>query len=283
MIEKFSHKIFGSIVKPYTDYFDSLNLQLKQARMKYRIEEYLSMLMLASIIAFIVVIMAGSFYITITTTAAFYSYTLSIILSFVASGGTFFMGYFYPSMKAKGMQNKINKSIPFTTIYMSTTASADINPGDLFKIVSMKGGEMGKECERIYRDIHMLGMDVSTAITKAANRTPSPKFSELLWGMLSVINRGGNLGEYLSDKSKEFMNDYRRSLEDYSKQISFYTEIYITLVIVGTLFFIVLSSIMSPLVGGDILMIQTFLVFFFIPMISTGFLVLLKSLSPTEG
>ncbi len=282
MMEKISYKIFGRIIDPYKDYFDALSSQLKQAKMKCTVEEYISMLLLASLITFIVVIIAGSFYITLTTTYAFYSYTLSIVLSFSAAAGIFIFGYFYPNIKAKGIQGRIDKTLPFTTIYMSTAASSEVNPADLFKIVSMKKGEIGKECERVYRDIHMLGMDVSTAITKAADRTPSAKFAELLWGMLSVVRRGGDLREYLRGKSKEFMSDYRRSLNDYSKQISFYTEIYITLVIVGTLFFIVLSSIMSPLVGGDILMIQTFLVFFFIPLISIGFLVLLKSLSPTE-
>ena len=281
MIEKISYKIFGGIVNPYSDYFDNLSLQLKHAAMKYSSEEYVSILLFSSLIAFIVVILAGSFYITLTTTYAFYSYTLSIVLSFVAAGGVFFIGYFYPNIKAKGIQAKINKNLPFSTIYMATAASSDVTPADLFKIVSLKEGEIGKECERIYRDIHMLGMDVSTAITKAANRTPSAKFSELLWGMLSVIRRGGNIEEYLSGKASEAMGDYRRSLNDYSKQISFYTEIYVTLVIVGTLFFIVLSSIMSPLVGGDILMMQTFLVFFFIPLVSVGFLLLLKNLSPT--
>jgi flagellar protein FlaJ len=280
MMEKISHRIFGRIVEPYKDYFDALNSQLKQAKMKCTVEEYVSMLLLSSVIAFILVILAGSFYITLTTTYVFYSYTLSIILSFLAAIGVFFIGYYYPNIKAKGIQASIEKTLPFTTIYMTTAASSDMNPADLFKIVSMKGGEVGEECERMYRDIHMLGMDVSTAMTKAANRTPSPKFAELLWGMLSVIRRGGDLGEYLNMKSMEFMGDYRRSLRDYSKQISLYTEIYITLIIVGTLFFIVLSSIMSPLVGGDILLIQTFLVFFFIPLISAGFLVLLKNLSP---
>ncbi len=283
MFDKISYRIFGRIVEPYSDYFDALRTQLKYARMKYTIEEYVSMLAFASLIAFAAVIMAGSFYITITTQLAFYSYTLSIILSFAAAIAAFAGGYYYPAMKAKGIQNKINKALPFTTIYMATVASSDINPAEVFKIVSMKGGAIGKECEKIYRDIHMLGMDVSTALTKAANRTPSAKFSEMMWGMVSVLRRGGNLGEYLSEKSKEFMADYRRSLNEYSKQISFYTEIYITLIIVGTLFFIILSSIMSPLIGGDILLMQTFLVFFFIPMISAGFLVLLKSLSPAES
>jgi flagellar protein FlaJ len=270
------------LVKPYAGYFDALGVQLKQARMKYMVEEYVSLILLSSMITFIVVILAGSFYITLTSADPFYSYTFSIVLSIAAGAGAFFLGYYYPNIKSSGIKGRMERNMPFTTIYMSTAVSSDVNPAELFKIVSLKGGEIGKECERIYRDISMLGMDVSTAITKAANRSPSAKFSELLWGMLSVIRRGGDLEDYLVGKSKEFMGDYRRSLSEYSKQIGFYTEIYITLIIVGTLFFIVLSSIMSPLVGGDILMLQTFIVFFFIPLISIGFIVLLKSISPTE-
>ena len=83
-------------------------------------------------------------------------------------------------------------------------------------------------------------------------------------------------------KTRTFMSQYRRSLNDYAKQISMYTEIYITLVIIGSLFFIVLISIISPLTGGGTLFIQTFLVFFFIPLVSMGFIVLLKGISPSE-
>ncbi|NIO20401.1 MAG: hypothetical protein GTN76_06580 [Candidatus Aenigmarchaeota archaeon] len=281
MMEKISLKLFGGIVKNYADYFDTLKERLKQAGMKYPVEEYLSISLFFSLIVFIAVMLLCSFYITITTAYVFYSYTLSIILSFGSGGATFFIIYYYPTVKAKNLQTSINKDLPFTAIYMSTVASSNVQPSEIFKILSTKRGEVGKECERIYRDVHMLGMDLSTALTKAANRTPSTRLSEVFWGMLSVITKGGELGDYLSDKAKELMAQYRRSLNDYSKQISFYTEIYITLIIVGTLFFIVLSSIMSPLVGGDILLVQTFLVFFFIPLISIGFIVLIKGISPT--
>ncbi|NIO22612.1 MAG: hypothetical protein GTN38_01110 [Candidatus Aenigmarchaeota archaeon] len=281
MIEKISLKLFGGVVRPYGDYFDTLKERLKQADMKYSAEEYVSVALFFSLITFIVVMLLCSFYITITTAYVFYSYTLSIILSFGSTAVTFFVVYYYPSIKAKNIQHRINKDLPFSAIYMATVASSNIQPSEMFKILSTKKGEVGKECGKIYRDIHMLGMDISTALTKAANRTPSTRLGEILWGMLSVITKGGDLGAYLSDKAKELMSQHRRSLNDYSKQISFYTEIYITLIIVGTLFFIVLSSIMSPLVGGDILLVQTFLVFFFIPLVSIGFIVLLKGISPT--
>ena len=51
---------------------------------------------------------------------------------------------------------------------------------------------------------------------------------------------------------------------------------------VGSLFFIVLTAIMSPLGGMDILMLQTFVVFFLTPMVSVAFIVILKGSSPME-
>jgi len=282
MIKSLAIKIFGEIVEQNIGYFDTLKSRLKQARMNYTVQEYVSTLLFLSLITFMITIIFGSFFFSLITAYAAYSYTFSIVLSIMLSAGVFGLGYYMPTLKAKGMENKITKQLPFITMYMASAASANMPPKHVFKMASLKGGIIGEECKRIYRDIELLGMDVNTAISKAANRTPSPRFAELLWGMLSVITRGGNLADYLDEKAKEFMRQYRRSLADYSKQISFYTEIYITLVIVGTLFFIVLSAIMGPLVGADVLLMQTFLVFFFVPAVSAGFLVLLKGLSPTE-
>lgn len=274
-------KIFGSLIEPYTDSFDPLKLQIRQAKLDYTITEYLSVVILFTFLAFVVTILLGSFFITITTEYAAYSYTLSIIISLGSGGGAFFLGYYYPSLKSKNIRTKIDRSLPFTVIYMSTAASANVHIADLFKTTSMRGGEVGKECKKIYSDITMLGLDPVTAVTKAANRTPSSMFAELLWGILSIMERGGDMSAYLSEKSKETMGYYRRMLNDYSKSITFYTEIYITLIIVGTLFFLVLSSIMSPMVGGDILLLQTFMVFFFIPMISAAFIVLVRGIYPS--
>ena len=275
-------KLFGSLVEPYMDYFDELKLQLKQSQIMADVKGYVCNIIFASMIVFIVILIFSSFFLSLIILVPSYTFTLSIIFSIFAAAGTFIMGYYYPTIKAKNIENRIIKELPFTTVYMSTIASSNVNPVEIFKITSIKRGEIGKECRRIYRDVEMLGMDLPTAIAKAANRTPSMKFSEFLWGIVSVITRGGSLVDYLDEKTKEFMNDYRRSLDNYSRQISFYMEIYITLIIVGSLFFIVLTSIMGPLSGGNILLIQTFLVFIFMPFISIAFIVLLKGISPLE-
>jgi flagellar protein FlaJ len=282
MFKEWSVRLFGNIVSPYLDYFDPLEVKLRSAGMKYTIEEYMSISLLSSLIAFMVAMIVGSFLVAVFTAAAVFSYTLSIIISFMSSGGTFMLFYWYPNMKAKGLGARIDQDMPFAVAAMTAAASSGTHPMEIFKMLSTRRGAVGAESSRIYRDVKMFGTDISSALAKAANRTPSMTWSELLWGMVSVITTGGSLYNYLSDKTKEAMQQYRRVLESYSNQINFFTEIYITLIIVGTLFFIVLSSVMSPLVGGGLLMVQTFLVFFFVPITSAGFIFLLKGLSPLK-
>ena len=282
MIEKFAVKIFGGLTENYLDYFEGLKSNLKRANMAIDLNEYLSSLILYSILTLIVAMISLTVMATLILEEIGYAYTLSVILALVSSVLVFLMGMYYPSLKAKGIKASIDKALPFATFTMATTSSSGGNPIDIFKVLQMRGGVIGKEGEKIYRSVRTLGMDLGTALQKAALRTPSTKFADLLWGMIAIITTGGDMEQYLSSKTKSLMAQYRRTLNDYSKQIALFTEIYITLIIVGSLFFIVLIAIISPLTGTGILFLQTFLVFFFMPLVSMGFIVLLKTISPLE-
>lgn len=287
MLRRISLSIFGSLVEPYSGLFEGLNNNLKRGMFKSTTQEYISMLLLSSLVTFMASLVAGSFFISVAmapvmTSASIFSYTLAIIVSLLLSGGAFFAGYYYPNMRASNLRIKIDRSLPFEVFYMATTASSGIHPIEIFKALSQKKGIIGMEAGKIYSDVKTLGMNLTDAMAKVANRSPSPSFADLMWGMSSVITTGGSLQDYLNTKTRAFMNQYSRLLNDYAKQISFYTEIYITLVMVGSLFFIVLTAIMSPLGGMDVLMLQTFVVFFLIPLVSMGFIVLLKGTSPVE-
>lgn len=282
MLDRTALKLFGKLVGPYTEYFESLKYSMRRARISTSLQQYLCNILLYSFITFMAAMIAGSAFFSFIVPQLPYSYTLAIIISFMASGLMFFIGYYYPSMKLRAISSQIDKSLPFAASYMATTASSGTNPINLFKMLSMRGGEIGKEANRIYTNVTSLGMSLTSALQKAALRSPSPAFSDLLWGMVSIITTGGDMESYLRNKSRAYMAQYRRMLNDYAKSITLYTEIYITLVIVGSLFFIVLIAIISPLTGVGSLFVQTLLVFFVIPLVSMGFIVLLKAISPTE-
>jgi flagellar protein FlaJ len=282
MFEKISYKIFGRLVTPYVDYFDSLKQNIKKAGIKIPVDVYFSLIAFSAFISLIFVILFGSIFITIIIPEVGYSYTLAIIAGLVTSTLVFVMGYYYPSIRAQGNKNKIDKALPFAVFYMATSSASGISATEIFRMLSLKKGPVAEDARKIYTNVRSMGMSLGDSIQRIAQKTPSPEFADLLWGMVSLITTGGDIQVYLSDKTKSFMNQYRRSLNDYAKAISLYTEIYITLIIVGSLLFIVLIAIISPIGGGGVLFIQTFIVFLLLPLVSIGFIVLLKGISPTE-
>jgi archaellum biogenesis protein FlaJ (TadC family) len=282
MFSKIALKFFGGMIEPYIGYFEGLKLQLKRARMTVTVQEYLASVIFAAVLVFMASMIFGSFFISFFLPYIGYSYTLSIIVSFTLTALTILAGYIYPNLLAATVKAKIDRSLPFAAFYMTTSASSGMNPVEIFRILALRGGIIGQEAQKIYTNVKTLGMDIGTALQRAASRSPSPGWSDLLWGMASVISAGGDLENYLRTKTESLMAAHRRLLNEYAKTITLYTEIYITLIIVGSLFFIVLMSIISPMVGISVLYLQTFIVFFFIPLISIGFIVLLKSISPIE-
>ncbi len=283
MLKGTAVKMFAELVRPYESYFEPLKQGIKKARMDYTLNEYLSCLLLFSLFAFIISILLLNIIIPLLLPEELiFAYTLAIILSFVISGMTFAFGNYYPSMVSAGLAGKIDRALPFTASYMATSASSGMNPVGIFRVVAMRGGAIGKEASKIYTNTTSLGMNLTDSIQNVAARSPSEKWADLLYSMASVIKTGGSMEAFLRSRTKSLMSMYRRMLQDYAKQVTFYTEIYITLVIVGSLFFIVLTAIMSPLMGSGVLLLQTFLVFFMIPAVSAGFIVLLKGISPNE-
>ncbi|MFB6215925.1 MAG: type II secretion system F family protein, partial [Candidatus Aenigmatarchaeota archaeon] len=147
--------------------------------------------------------------------------------------------------------------------------------------------EISKEAEKIRKDIELLGMTTLEALKRAARESPSKKFKELLWGISTTIRTGGDLSAYLQENAESYMRDYRRSLNEYSDMLSTMLEIYLTLVIVGSIFFIIITSIisafgMSQAMGTLIALAQFSVVFLLLPGISVGFIYLVKSVSPED-
>jgi flagellar protein FlaJ len=143
-------------------------------------------------------------------------------------------------------------------------------------------GELNNEIKKIESDISLFGLDVNTALERSIERTPSKNLKELLWGILSTNRSGGDLSVYLKEKSKTFMDEYRRKLYEFSQQLTIYIEIFLTAVILGAVFFVILTSIMSGISGttGSTLLIQFFLIFIYLPVVSIVFIWLIRISTP---
>lgn len=280
-----SYKIFGDISRSLKPYFLDIRDDLQHANLNFTLEEYLSTAAFTTAITFFLESITLAFIFGFLKFSIPVAIFLSITLSLGISGVLFFLFYTYPTTVSKNRGNKIKKILPFAVSYMATIASSKLPPITLFKTLSRfkEYGEVAEESKIITRDVDVFGMTFSTAVRKEAKRTPSREFRELLWGLNSILTSGGDMEFYLKQKGDELMSDYRRRIRKYSQDISLFVEIYLTLIITGSIFFIVLSSVISSISGGlGTIVVQTFTIFVILPLLSIGFILVLKSISPTD-
>ncbi len=279
----FCYNQIGSYILDYIEYFEELRPQLSRADIEISLPEYVSMTVFSSISVFIFgIFILGS---SMTISSGLSGFVLSIALSIVLSIGTLIGFYLYPSVIMRDRASKIRDSLPFATMYMATLAGTGTSISQLFANLAEteEYGEISKEAEKINRDIETFGMDVGEALQRAAERTPSDDFKDLLWGINHTVTSGGSLRAFLHERSRTLMNDYERRVDSFAEQLSLIVEMYITLVIVGSIVFTSMSVVMSSFTGYSpdlIVMIQMLAIFIGLPFISGMFILIVKGMAP---
>ena len=272
-------------IEPHSVVFEDLKKDLKMSGMSKTLEEYLSTAVLTCLILFIVELPLFSIIFSMLNLGFLFSFFMAITTSILIC--TFFFVLFvnYPKFIMRDKARDVERTLPFAGIYLSTIASSRLPPHKIFEIFSKfkEYGEVTKEARRIVADMEMFGLNIYDSLEKAVDRTPSRELRDLFWAILSTLKSGGDLTIYLGEESKTFLNNYRRRLNEFARSLSIYLEIYLTALVLGTIFFIILTSVMSGFTGivaSNMVFIQFFLIFFFIPLISTAFIILIKSSSP---
>ena len=98
--------------------------------------------------------------------------------------------------------------------------------------------------------------------------------------MNTTLKSGASLHDYLREKANSLLAEHRRKVRRYSQDLSLFTEIYLTLVITGSIFFVVLTTIISPMAGVETAWLQSAIAFVFLPLTSLAFLVFAKLRCP---
>ncbi len=276
---------FGRFSKNLDAYAPQLGMELVRARITVPKEKWLAFIVFISAMAF-----AATFLFATPVALLIYGAKLSNVLS--AAGLSVLLAavagmltYYYPTIIISERKKKIENTIAFATIYMSTISRSGFPPQQIFKLLSRfkDYGEISKEAALISRDVEVFGVDLPAALTRAINRSPSPDWTELLAGLRTAITIGGDLGAFLEEKSKGFVADYKRRLQDFSNLLSVLIEVYITLVIVGAVFFIVTTSIIVAIGGmptATLKIMNYAMVLIGIPVLTAAFILLIKGVSP---
>ncbi len=279
----FCYDQVGNYALEYLDYFQELNPQLSRANIEISLPEYVSMMLLSSALTFMISLPLLVTVLGITSgfSGAIFGLIVSIIVSLATMGGF----YFYPSILIQDRASKIRDTLPFASMYMSTLAGTGTSLEELFANLAQteEYGEISKEAKKIHRDLDTFGLDANEALQRAAERTPSEDFRELLWGINHSLSSGGSLRSFLNERSNTLMKDYQRRVEEFSEQLSLLVEMYITVVIVGSIVFTSMSVVMTsftPYAPETIVLIQMTAIFIGLPIISALFILVVDSMAP---
>lgn len=248
-------RLFGGWADKYSANFEAIKRPVSESGMNILFRTYVSLVFFLPVLGFVLSVPASLFIAAIILKI---DVLLSILYSFAASAAiaavVFFLAYVYPITASRGRKRSIEASMPFAINHMSAIASSGVPPSTMFKLLTGFGeyGELSREAEKIVRNIDMFGQDVVTSMKEVSKRTPSPMFSELLDGMTSIIETGGNLQLFLKNQSEKALFEYRLKREKYMEVLSTYADFYTAVMIMAPMFLIAILAIMN-MIGGDLM------------------------------
>jgi flagellar protein FlaJ len=294
---KMAHKRFGFLVDSRLKNFEELHAPLRKGDIPLNLGAYVSAMILTTIIAgivslFVSIILVplflGNFINSIVSpgrTIDFtFNLTLILLITSLTAISTFLIFWIYPSFKAGERSRKINLALTSAVNTMATIAGTGVPPAVIFwSLVEFRRyGEVSRESEKILNDIENFGLDLVQALQRAANRSPSPLFSELLWKMIATIRTGGNLREYLYLEGNRLMEIERMKTEAAIETIGLIAEAYVTALVVGPVFIIIMTTIMG-IMGtsmSQVNLINNLVVYFGLPIGYALFIIAVDQVAP---
>jgi flagellar protein FlaJ len=284
----FAYQLIGGRATRFLPLFKDLDVNLKKSGMKINFKAYVSTVILSSLI------LAASVMFLVPV-VLFFIFKLSLVLSLLfglgvsllAGASTVIVFYVYPTYRADSLKRDLEDEMPFTTGYMSILAGAGVPPDFIWRSLAQIDSSLSisNVARNVVRDVELFGFDVISALETTSKRTPSERFKEMIEGFISVVYSGGNLVKYLRDRSQQYMKLKKIALKRFSDTLGVLAEFYVTLMVAGSLIFVVMLAVMSMLGSGgfgflDSRLLLQLLTYIGLPVGSTVFLVILDMVSP---
>ncbi|MCJ7816314.1 MAG: type II secretion system F family protein, partial [Candidatus Aenigmarchaeota archaeon] len=201
--KRLSFRLFGNLAQKSARSFSSLKPHLMGASINILLETWIAMIYLSIVIVYfasLAAVLAVSAFILFDAITFLY---VVIFIPIMASSMVFVFLYIYPVQKSSKIRNSIDNNLPFALAHMNAIASSGIPPEFMFELLTgfKEYGEISKQAGLVVRNIKTFGMSSVNAISDVARRTPSPSFKQVLMGIQSTIEKGGNLTSYLEEMS----------------------------------------------------------------------------------
>ncbi len=279
--------------------FNNVRENLIKAKMPFLLNSYVSVTLFTTLLVFIASIFLFLFllFFKISLISPYVSFAAgeSILsrlmktfwIALVLPLSTFVFMYFYPSMEKGYLGKKIDEELPFLTIHLSAIAGSKIEPAQIFKILAYSEEYVftRKEMISLINKINVYGYNIASALRDSAKKSPSTRLRDLFNGMATTITTGGNLEEFLEQRSKSLLFEYRLDRERKNKVAETFMDIYISVVIAAPMILMLLLIIIKASGLGGINLsigVLTFIILAVISLINILFLIVLHLKQPKD-
>ena len=164
-----------------------------------------------------------------------------------------------PGIEKNSRAIKINLTLHNAVAYMYAMRRGGAQLMPIFRSLSDRAdiyGEVALEFRQIVRDADFFGYDVVTAIRHLTETTPSEKLKDFLEDLLSVIESGGDMAEFLSMRVRLYQEEARFEQKQFLNILSMVAESYVTLFVAGPLFLIIIMVVMGMMGGAAVLQLS---------------------------
>ncbi len=268
-----------------TSFFKKLEAALISSDYSNVLEVYVGKMILISSLVFLI----SSIFFGIGISLSLPGFDIAYMpIPFIISAIIFFIQFYIPFERVSSKRRSIDINMPFALTHLSAIASSGTPPEEAFRIMSTftEFGSVSTETSNIIKRIDVFGEDITTSLKQVINTTPSESFREILSGILTITQTGGNLDAYLSEMAKIAMFDYKLAREKYISALSTYADIYTALLIAAPLFLVsilvVMNIIPNTTLPGNISIMDALSigVYGLIPMLNLLFLAFITFTTP---
>ncbi|MDD1699946.1 MAG: type II secretion system F family protein [Methanoregula sp.] len=301
--ERFCFNLLGKRMKAKREDYAALRNDLISARFKTPFEVYLSTAYISAILVGLsgaVVLGVISWVLEIPNMIKYKgevpeflvglsAHTLLIgtviitIFSLLVFGGlTYLVFILYPGLEAGNRRRNIDASLPYAINYITSMSTAGITPAEVFRLLGSSSiyGQSAVEARYISREIDIFGRDLIDSLRLVSSSTPSRRMKEFLQGTIASVASGGNITEYFRTKAEQYALENRQTQKLFLETLALVSESYVTAMVAGTLFLIILQSIMSVLAGDNRPMFLYAVIYVMIPLGSIMFVIMISSMTP---
>jgi archaeal flagellar protein FlaJ len=214
---------------------------------------------------------------------------IMLVVQLIISVSVFFFGGFigykailvYPSLEKMTRTTKINVGLHNAVAYMYAMRRGGAELLEILKFLSEMSaiyGEVSYEFRQVIRDAEFFGYDVVSAIRHLSETTPSQKLQDFLQDMLSTVESGGDLSQFLRDRVHILQEEAKFEQKEFLQFLGLVGEIYVTIFIAGPLFLITIMVVMG-MMGSSAIFEISLIGYIVLPIGSLIFILMIDTIS----